>query len=445
MYWNDESCFCINSELDLFNVPPLNVSSTNTFYSEVTPVNSITEDGPIEFSLKQDVKTFTNLSDSYLYLTAKILKDTNEAPDEPGADGALPAESKVFPVNYFSGALFKNVILTINQKTISDSDNLYPYRSFIEHMLTYNDDYKKEQGALAFFYKDTGDYNEMTHIDPAHNKGAAARLELTKHGKEFEVFVRIHCDLFNQSKLLPGDVPIHLKFIRSETNFALMANEQERKYKINLQKAVLFVKKVTVTDSFLQALNETRSTEIMKYPMKKIVMKYKTHPRNMSELQCLRLIADAPIPKRIIMGLIDARGFDGHLHHNPFYFENFKVSAIEIKKGNDKLPFQEMKVDFVNGMFKEAYLALIYSTGRMFKNTSMGITPDEFKKGMALYAIDLSKNGPDLPTFEINESGTIDVTVTLKEAVNHSIVTLFYIEHDQVLSIAANNEAQFLE
>lgn len=441
-YWKDESCFCINSELDLFEVPPLNVSATSSYYVETTPVNSITADGPIEFTVSQDAHAFTNLSQSYLELKCKVLKSDNTAPAAAN-EGVYPDESKVFPVNYFGGAMFKNVEVLVNQKNVSHANDLYPYKSFIEYVLTYDEATKEEQGALAFFYKDTGTFDDTTTLNTATNKGAFSRWELTRCGKEFEVFTKIHNDFFSQNKLLPGDIPLSIKFHRKESKFCLMGRLTTQAYKVTIESAILQVKKIRVSDAYLQSLRRERQLQkFIRYPMKRIEMQYKTHSANLTELQNLRLISNGPIPKRIIIGLVDSRGFDGHYNHNPFKFENFGVTSIKLTKETDKLPFQEMKLNYPNHMYKKAYLALAYGTGRLFKNTTMGITPKEFAEGMALYCFDLAKNGADLPTFELAENGTIGVTISLSEAHDHSIVSVYYLEHDYILSIAPNDEPQ---
>ena len=141
------------------------------------------------------------------------------------------------------------------------------------------------------------------------------------------------------------------------------------------------------------------------------------------------------------MGLVHADGFDGTFNENPFNFQNFGVNEVILKKNDDSLPFHEMSLDYENDLYYDAYLGLIYGTGRLGRDVSMGITPSNFKNGCCLYCFDLTKNGADSNTFELNEFGTIQVNVRLSRALSHSIVMVFFLEYDAVLTIAPSNEA----
>ena len=72
--------------------------------------------------------------------------------------------------------------------------------------------------------------------------------------------------------------------------------------------------------------------------------------------------------------------------------------------------------------YLKAYIALLKGTGRLFQNESLDITPNQFRKGQTLFVFDLSKNGIESETFEINENGSLTVNVTLKANIGHSIV-----------------------
>lgn len=438
-YWNNESCYCLKSGLDLFEVPPVDAGTSLNYYSKISATNSINNEGPIEFKLQEAEKSFSNLSESFLYLKFKILLENGDAPAQAAGGAPIPATSLVYPINYCAATMFKTVEVYINNKKVSEN-SLYPYRSYLEYLLTYDEATKEEQGALALFHQDHGNFNETAAITPVNNKGAHARFTATQYGKACEALVPIHCDIFNQHKLFPGDLPIMIKFIRGDPKFTLMSNGPAATiYQISIQNAELRVKKEVVTDRYLESLKKMRLNEYMKYPISKVEMRYTNHSHNLSELHFPRLVSNAPLPKRLILGLVRAEGFDGHLKHNPFYFQNFGVTSVKVTKGKDDLPFQELKLDYENDQYKIAYQGLVFATGRLFKNTSMGITPFQYKNGNCLYVFDLAKSGSDAPTFELGETGTIDVTFQLAAAHAFSIVTVAYLEYDDILTVAPNN------
>ena len=439
-----DSCPCVNSEIDFFNVPPTNTSSTKSFYTEVYPTNALDQGGPIEFSLAGNKQDFIDLLESFISLKCKVLKEDNSSPAAPAqANDAIPDASLVFPVNYLNGALFKDVITYLNGKQISGCNDMYPYKSFLELILSYEKPILEETGAIGLFHKDTKDFNEVANIDATHNAGAKARFDKTKYGKTFEIFGKIHNDLFAQGKRLPGDIPLVIKFIKNTEKFMLMAKEENTKYKIRIDNAILHVKRFTVSSALLRELDIARDEgRFMKYPMKRVVMKYTTQSPNQAVLQELNLISNEELPQRIFMALLDSRSFDGHHHYNPFYFKHFDAQNIVLKKGEDKTPFNELKLKFDNDEYSEAYISLLHGTGRLFQNEAISITPIEYKNGMTIYCFDLSKNGHDGDTFELNEIGTIHVIVRLKAAVNHAITMVFYLEYNSLLAIGPSNQTK---
>ena len=101
------------------------------------------------------------------------------------------------------------------------------------------------------------------------------------------------------------------------------------------------------------------------------------------------------VPKRIIVGLVDSRAWDGHLNYNPFNFQNFGVTDVVLQRGKDVSAFCELsKIDYAGDKFGEVYTALMYATGRLFTNDAPSISLSDFKHGNALYCFDLSKNTP---------------------------------------------------
>ena len=443
-----DSCLCVDSSYDYFSVPPTDTTSKGTFFSPLYSLSNVGHGGPLEFHLKSNKTDFIDLSQTFLRLNLKILTAAGAAPAEPpgvGQDnaGVIPADSKVFPVNYLAGALFKDVEVYLGNKLISNSDGHYAYKSFIEVLLGYRRSVLESFGELSGFFRDTGNFNEVTHFDDDHNTGAKARFNRTQYGKSFQLTCKIHNDIFSQIKKFPGDIDLKIRFIRNDENFCLMANNAAERYKIEIDDAVLYVKRLTLDDIFVNEMDTARATsKIMKFPFRRVELKYSTQAPNKAILQENRLISNGELPKRIILGLVDARAWDGSLAHNPFYFQNFGVTEVVLQRGKEVSPFCEMtKLNFPDDMYHDAYTAMVYATGRLFANDPVAITPDEFKSGHTLFCFDLSKSTPNASTFELTESGTVNVIVTLSQPIGaHGIVMVFYNEYDSMLALGSGNQ-----
>nr|CAD2199866.1 unnamed protein product [Meloidogyne enterolobii] len=70
---NENSPLALNSALNIFSVPPTNVSVIRSFFREILPLSTITQDSPYLFRLFSD-NLWTDLSRTYLYLELSIEK-----------------------------------------------------------------------------------------------------------------------------------------------------------------------------------------------------------------------------------------------------------------------------------------------------------------------------------------------------------------------------------
>ena len=75
--------------------------------------------------------------------------------------------------------MFKDVEVYIGNKLISSSDGHYPYKAFIELILSYRKSVLKSFGKLGRYYKDDHEYNEVADLrGDGHDTGAKARFDL---------------------------------------------------------------------------------------------------------------------------------------------------------------------------------------------------------------------------------------------------------------------------
>ena len=127
------SCECSKSELNLLSVPPTMTAMQESQWIEHFSIASLANNASKEFIIPPQTEHWTDLSESYLYVKFKIIK----------ADGHdLEANSNVAPVNDFLHSMFSSLNLYLNNKQISSNSDTYPYRAYIENLLSYNADSK---------------------------------------------------------------------------------------------------------------------------------------------------------------------------------------------------------------------------------------------------------------------------------------------------------------
>ena len=180
------SCECSKSELNVLSVPPTMTAMQESQWVEHFPIASLTNNAPTEFIIPPQPEHWTDLSQSYLYVKFKIIK----------ADGhALDADSNVAPVNNFLHSMFNSVDLYLNNKLISSNSDTYPYRAYIETLLSYNADSKSTfLNASVLWVEDTAAQFDTLNHDEA-NTGLQKRIAIISQS---DVYILIY---FNKKNI----------------------------------------------------------------------------------------------------------------------------------------------------------------------------------------------------------------------------------------------------
>jgi hypothetical protein len=119
---------------------------------------------------------------------------------------------------------------------------MYPYRAYIETLLSYGPAAKESQLTGVMWYKDTPGQQDKRTTD---NKGFTARKKLTALNKSLQMMGKLHLDLFCQDKYLLNHVDLKIKLRRSRDTFALVADATN--YKIKIKEMALYVRKVQLS------------------------------------------------------------------------------------------------------------------------------------------------------------------------------------------------------
>ena len=101
---------CVKTELDLFSVPPTQVSLEKGLWIDHQPVSSVADGGPITF-LCPGTEDYVDLSKTILVVRAKATKANGNN---------LDADEHVGIVNNFLHSLFKQVMCMVAENCHSD-------------------------------------------------------------------------------------------------------------------------------------------------------------------------------------------------------------------------------------------------------------------------------------------------------------------------------------
>ena len=104
------------------------------------------------------------------------------------------------------------------------------------------------------------------------NEALVKRQEYTKNSKTVDLIGHLHCDVFNQDKLLLNGVEVRLRLVRSKDAFCLM-DASDKNYSAHITEATLLVRRVKVNPTVLVAHSKTLASTTAKYPITRVEVK----------------------------------------------------------------------------------------------------------------------------------------------------------------------------
>ena len=156
-----DSCGCGTDSLELFKVPSTNITLEDSKWMEYYPISSTlnSDTAPIEFEIKGQGDEYLDLSQSYLQVMCKFTK--GDGSDLTGAN------STSTPVNNILHSLFSEIDVSLNGKVVTPGTDTYPYKAYLEKLLSYSPDTLKTQmKACTLWEKDTTGHMDELKLDP---------------------------------------------------------------------------------------------------------------------------------------------------------------------------------------------------------------------------------------------------------------------------------------
>ena len=435
-FLHTHSCECTKSELDLFTLPPTQTSIESTQWIEYKPVTTISEDSYLEFLIPGNSEDYIDLAHTMISVRLRL---------EQGGE-AIEDTALVAPVNNFLHSLFNQVDVFFNQKAVSPPSNAYAYRAYIETLLNYSNEAKKSHLTSSLWYEDTpGEMNAplstITQNSPklSTNTGVNKRNSFIKGGKTLDLLGHLHCDVFNQEKFLLNGVEMRVRLIRSKDVFCLIDYENDN-VKVHLLEASLRVRRAKINPGVLLAHSKALTRGTAKYPLTRVEVKSFTLHTNSSG-ETLDNIILGQLSKRIIIGFVSNKAFNGDKKENPFNFQHFDLTYLALTVDGIQVPSKPIPPEYPT-TYSDAFQTLFSGTGIHFANEGNNISRESYPHGYCLYAFDLT---PDLSAnsnahWNLVKTGSVRLELRFGKVLSHSVNCVVYTEYDNVLEIDSSRQ-----
>ena len=320
-----DSAPCTLADLQLTTVPKTCTDITNVLSVEVPSLMSMSDKSqqPLEFVYHSSPDCYVQLSDSYLHIKCRILKQDGSSMTE---------EDMVSPVNLFLHALFSEVTLYINNIQINVSSSDYAYRSYLDTMLNYGTAATNSWLQSALYYPDNGGtHSTLDAITGVPvNQGLYTRHQWGKESKTMDLYGRLHVDMFMQPRPLPPNTNIRLRLTRNSSEFVLVSNMKEKQYKVEISEAVLYLKCLKLNPQIsLDHARALQSGNTLKYPLTRVEVFTYTIPDGSMSHRRVDAIS-GQLPQKIYLGLVSNVHFNGSFQSTPFNFQSFNALGVQI-------------------------------------------------------------------------------------------------------------------
>lgn len=427
-YLHIESDECLKEEISIFTTPPTQTTIENSQWISYKPISSLTDDSPIEFVIPGTGDEYIDLTHTLLSLKVKIKKNILKLPDD----------YKMAPVNNFLHSMFNQVDVFFNQKLVTPASNAYAYRAYIETLLNYGSDAKNSHLTSCLWYDDTPGSMDSLSDD---NTGFKKRSSLAANEKSVDLLGRLHVDLFNIQKYLLNGVEIRLKLNRARDAFCLMETTNNT-HTVNITEATLFIRRAKINPGVLLAHNKALSKTTAKYPFTRVEVKSLTM-RGGIHGETLDNVILGQLPKRIIVGFVDNKAFNGDSTTNPFNFKHFNMNYFSLFVDGRQIPSKPLQPNFKENLYVDAFYTIFSGSGIHFSNQGNGISRENYAKGHTLLVFDLSNDfGAGSTThWNLVKNGSLRIEVRFADALDSTVNCIVYAEYDSILEIDAARQA----
>lgn len=429
------------TELDLFSLPPTQVSIESGYWAPNRLVNTCTNSGPWQFDVQANPQ-YLQLAKNYLWVKLRIVKgDGSElTPSRAAAGGnAAVVGDKVGPINILGKTLFKQIKVSLNGHQAFDSGDNYAYRAFLETELNYGEAAKSTQLTAALYSKD----RPSDKVDSANNDGLKWRQKWFEGSKVVEVMAPIHCELFQSDKLLLDNTQVHLELHRNSDDFTLMSFTDGANYKVEVLDMVWFVRKVEILKSVQMGLEAALLHHPAKYPVRRIEVT-KLHVASGRRAVPANTLFTGQIPRRLVIGFVDMDAYYGNYQKSPFCFKNYSVRKIKVNAGGQVFPREPMEMDFTQNQYMKPYINMFEGLGTGREDTGNNITLEDFKNSHCLFVFDLTPDEQDGGHWDLIRDGAVSVDVEFGADVPEpGIEMIVYAEFDNLVTIDRNRNVYF--
>jgi hypothetical protein len=133
--------------------------------------------------------------------------------------------------------------------------------------------------------------------------------------------------------------------------------------KVVIQSMVLWVGKVKPAPTIINLINQQLTTQMAKYPLRRVEIKTFTIPSDTKSKITDHLFQEH-MPKLIVLRFVENAAFNGNAGKPPFHFQNQQVKELEISINGELIETRPLEPNFNEDQYLRLYLILYKGLGK---------------------------------------------------------------------------------
>ncbi|XP_071181371.1 uncharacterized protein F54H12.2-like [Mytilus edulis] len=388
----------------------------------------------VDFFVSGQGPEYMDLRRSRLYVRAKLVKADGTALDDTDTSSI---------VNLPLQAMWTQMDVYMNNKLVSLNTSNYPWKAYINTILTSGTDEQKSQLQSQLFMKDSGDLANTDGKNGA-NTGLILRRDFIKNSREFEMEGPLFEDIFSLDRHLIQGVDLYIKLYRSSDQFFVISGEDAPAYKLQLLDCVYKACKIKVDPGIIVNHMKQIETKPVRYYFQRTEVKRNTINKDSREFIWDNMFNIRP--STLVLGLISQESGNGTYDSNPFCFNHYNATDVGLYVKGESVPARPLKLDFGdNRQYATAYANLFEVCEKMNRDAGLAITREDYGKGYTLYAFPLDPKGLGDDYINFVKHGHVRVEIKFKTGLPSAVTCIAFGVFDSFLEIDHSRNVRYIQ
>ena len=150
-----------------------------------------------------------------------------------------------------------------------------------------------------------------------------------RESEQITLYGKLAVDFFSCEKHVGSGVTLRLSFRRSQNDFVTISETAAKNYKVKIDETNLFVRKMTVSDNVVGAIEKTLLKTPALYRCNEVLTKTFLATAGQRSWKHEDIFTKEPI-RWLIVALCRSNAFIGTNNINPYHYQKFDLSEITV-------------------------------------------------------------------------------------------------------------------